>query len=104
MSRCCPRTAPRRGLYYRNRTGEPTPRRRGHDISAMVSGPVMKVATLAVIVVVTPTVVHAHRHEGDWQCWHNYQLSKPKDDLDHAMADLDRSNNDVMEQISRDAV
>ena len=48
----------------------------------------MKVATLAVIVAVTPAVVHAHCHEGDWQCWHNYEVSKAKNDLDHAMADL----------------
>jgi hypothetical protein len=64
----------------------------------------MKVATLAVIVAMTPAVAHAQCHEGDWQCWHSYQLSRAKDDLDRAMADLDRSSNDFMEQINRDVV
>jgi hypothetical protein len=64
----------------------------------------MKVATLAVIVAMTPAVAHAQCLQGDGQCRHNYQLSKAKDDLDRAMADVDRSNNDFMEQIHRDAV
>jgi hypothetical protein len=65
---------------------------------------VIKVVALSVIVAMTPAVAHAQCLESDWQCWHDYQLSKAKDDLDHAMADLDRSNNDFMEQINRDAV
>jgi CHAT domain-containing protein/tetratricopeptide (TPR) repeat protein len=64
----------------------------------------MKAASLALIVAMTPAVVHAQCLKGDWQCWHNYHLGKAKDDLDRAQADLDRSNNDFMEQVNRDVV
>jgi hypothetical protein len=65
---------------------------------------VTKVATLAMIVAMTPAVAHAQCSQGDWQCWHNHEVSKAKADLEHAMTDLERSSNDFMQQINRDVV